>query len=99
MVTDFDWRSKLTSDVLDVWIEPSGGRQDEEPNFNTSKLNFTWSIRSFEVDTLKLHLDFGDPIWISRETDHDLIVIDFRKTLDILKSKLKVPAQFRSRTR
>ena len=62
-------------------------------------MNFTWSIRSFEKDEMKLHLDFGDPIWVSRETDHDLVVIDFRKTLNILKSKLKVPAQFGSRSR
>lgn len=99
MITDFDWKSMLTPDTLDVWLEPSGNRQGEEPNFNLSKLNFTWNVVSFEVDTMKLHLDFGNPIWISRETNHDLVVIDFRKTLDILKSKLKVPAQFRKNVR
>ena len=36
---------------------------------------------------MKIQMKFGDPIWISRETTHDNVVIDFRKTLDILKSK------------
>lgn len=48
---------------------------------------------------MKLQLNFTNPIWISRETTHDNVVIDFRKTLNILKSKQKIPALFRSRAR
>ena len=96
MVTDYDWKKLITPETLDVYIEPSGNRSIDEPHFNLSKLNFTWEIKSFEVDTMKLHFSFGDPIWISRETDHDLVVIDFHKSLNVLKSKNLVPAFYQN---
>lgn len=40
-------------------------------NFNISKLNFTWHVKSFLKDTLIVQLNFSDPLYISPDMDLD----------------------------
>jgi len=46
--------SLLNSSMIDMYVIPINDRHKEDPAFNLSKLNFTWTVVSFEKDELQV---------------------------------------------
>ena len=77
----------LNSSSVDLHIEPFDNWADFDPNFNITKLNFTWAATAFDVDLLTIDIDFNDPIAISPKAKQDKLVWHYFENQTILVSK------------
>ena len=66
-------------------MQPNKDWHKEIENFNMTKLNFTFAAHNFTEDSIKLVLNFSDPLAISPMMEPDLIVLDFNYT-DLIRS-------------
>ena len=55
MLTTFN-HSFLNSSLADIYVVPAESRHLDDPNFNMTKLNFTWVVDSYELDTLDIKI-------------------------------------------
>ena len=68
--------------VLDIYIKPALDRHLIAPDFNLTSLNFTWNIILYQEDTLKIKLNFSDPLTISPLLERDILVVHFKELRD-----------------
>jgi hypothetical protein len=68
-----DW-SFINSSVIDMYVEPAIGRENDASDFNASLLNFTWGVEYFLKDFMFIKLNFTHPHEISPEIIQDKLV-------------------------
>ena len=63
MFTTFNL-SLINMETVDIYVEPAQQRHKVE-SFDLSKVNLTWNVTSFDLDTLEIKLRFVSPNHIS----------------------------------
>ena len=62
-----------------MYVQPSSERI-ENPNFNSTKLNFTWEVvKITDNKTIELELDYKFPLYVSPELVPDSMVLNLHK--------------------
>ena len=78
--------SLINSSNTIIYLEPKDGRQNDI-GFNHSKLKFTWKVGSFSGRSMKINLNFSDPLYISPSFIQDKLVIIFNGSQNLLRSQ------------
>ena len=79
MKTEFINATEINSTILDLYIDPSRSRTNDN---DTAKLNFTWETQSYKGELLTIQLDFEhpyDPYDISMTTIYDQLVVNLKE--------------------
>lgn len=73
--------------MIDCYIRPFNDWHIDNPNFDLQKLNFTWNATNYQNNTLKLKLNFSNPVWVTPEFRFDKFVFHIKKKHDFFISK------------
>ena len=60
----------------DIYVEIQDKRE-YDIGFNSSKLNLTWVVHSYQNDAMQINVTFDNPLEISPSIDRDLLVVYF----------------------